>query len=778
MRLLIAVRLSSGLRSSVTTGHWRPSGSPAIYKLIEGLHQNGHAIKLILVDRDTITDGKPQVLRLEGLDIDIQRLPVPKMFSRLPRQLQTIATELYHAFGIWRIGRHYRPDAVYLDRAMLWPAGLLARFSRWPVIWRVLGISPNLQEAFHGQRLNHKAMRWLMQSPFSSVICSRDGSGGDAWLPRLLAPQIPSAVLLNGVDQPDAPNPSAPALNIPASDTVVTFLGRLDHLKNLQLFVAGFAQAAARQPGLHALVVGNGEERAWLEQRLQSPDCSAITFIPGVPHDQVSGILDLTDIYVSLNAMGNLSNANLEAIKSGLCLVIPKADPDTARDVDTDNFLPETSALRIDMNEISLADALIHLHRNPGERIARAAETAKIGATLQTWQARIDTEIDLISDAIRNSRTTDIAFVIADLQAGGAQRVATILMQALHRRGHRISLITFSSESEDILPVAPGIRRIALPANGNSGNVFSALYGNIRRILLLRRALSWLQAPVVVSFIGSTNIVAALASLFSPWRLLISERNDPARQSLGKVWNILRRRLYPLADVITANSAGAIQNMAGWVSPDRLKLVRNPLPSTAFCAEQPPSQREQVILAVGRLQPQKGFDILIEALARLDIPPTWRLAIAGTGPLEADLKAMAVKNGVADRIDWLGFVTDMPRLYARAAIFALPSRYEGTPNALLEAMAAGCACVAADTAHGAVELIASDSNGILCRGNDRDALAAALSVLTVRPDMQDRLGAGAQATARQYESEGVVDEWEVLFGIRDSAGMHTGADRR
>lgn len=776
MRLIIAVRLATGLRASVSSGIWKPSGSPAIYKLLEYLQHSSHDVQLLLLDREPAPDRCDREIRLEGLAMPVRQLSSPAMLRLLPRRLRTIATELSETLLVWQQVRQYAPDAIYCDRSLLWPAGLLARFGRWPVVWRVLGISPNLQEALSGNSINHRIMRWLMRSPFAIAICSRDGSGGDAWLPRLLSPEVPRAVLLNGVDS--LLDTADLHIDLPPNKTVVTFLGRLEEIKNLRLFVAGFATAVAEEKNLHALIVGDGDERAWLLQRLQADDGSHFTFIPRVAHSQVPKILAKTDIYVSLNAMGNLSNANLEAIRTGVCMVIPEADSTNARDIDTAQILPADTALRVALDERALAAALVRLHRDPVERQARATATVRLGAQLKTWTERIVEEIGMIQKAISRQRQPGVTMVISDLQGGGAQRVLCLLATELAARQHKISVVTLSPVNNDIFRLPDSVQRVALDLKGESRNGLSGIIANIRRIFALRRALKTLRTDTAVSFIGSTNILTILASICTPWSIVVSERNDPARQSLGRMWDILRRRLYPCADLVTANSSGALSTMARWMPVERLKLVHNPIPVANYSNGSCESRiSDRTILAVCRLHHQKALDVLLDAFALLQQDlPEWKLMIAGTGPLEQTLRQQARQLGIAEKVTWPGFVSDPSKLYSKASIFALPSRHEGMPNALLEAMAAGCACVVSDASSGPLELITDGKSGLVCATDDSRSLAAALLRLASDPSLRLRLGAAAQERAGDFDLEHVADQWEQMLGLNvANAPVH--ADR-
>jgi glycosyltransferase involved in cell wall biosynthesis len=161
---------------------------------------------------------------------------------------------------------------------------------------------------------------------------------------------------------------------------------------------------------------------------------------------------------------------------------------------------------------------------------------------------------------------------------------------------------------------------------------------------------------------------------------------------------------------------------------------------------------------------EKGFDILIDAFAR--VAPRfeqWRLAIAGDGPLRPRLEAQAAASGVGDRIDFIGLRPDIDAVFGEAAIFALPSRFEGFPNALCEAMAHGLAVVASDCPSGPAEIVRPGTDGLLVSREDTDELAGALARLMADPGERTRLGASARGITERFAPAAVMRRWEELL---------------
>jgi GalNAc-alpha-(1->4)-GalNAc-alpha-(1->3)-diNAcBac-PP-undecaprenol alpha-1,4-N-acetyl-D-galactosaminyltransferase len=357
---------------------------------------------------------------------------------------------------------------------------------------------------------------------------------------------------------------------------------------------------------------------------------------------------------------------------------------------------------------------------------------------------------------------TGVALVIGDLSEGGAQRVVTTLAAGWIERGHTITLITLSGRERDFFEPPDGVRRIVVGGSGDATGLLNAILTNVCRIRGLRRAINESNAETIISFVGTTNVLAVLACKGLNVKLAISERNDPARQSLGRIWNYLRKRYYRGADFITANSRGALETLSRFVPPKKLFLVLNPL---AKPPEDFQHQPEKVILNIGRLTKQKAQDVLIEAFASLASDfPDWRLVIAGTGLLEEYLKSQAKCLGIDDRIDFPGQI-DPWTYYRRASIFALPSRYEGTPNAMLEAMSIGVAPIVSDASEGPLDFVAQGKSGLVVPTDDPKALSVALRDLMSDESRRKALGVAAQKSVASCNSDRVLDDWEKTLGI-------------
>ncbi len=293
------------------------------------------------------------------------------------------------------------------------------------------------------------------------------------------------------------------------------------------------------------------------------------------------------------------------------------------------------------------------------------------------------------------------------------------------------------------------------------------------RVRALRLAIDHLGAHNVISFCGSTNIMAVLACEGLPRHLVISERNDPARQRLRFPWNALRPVFYGDAPVVTANTRGALRTMEAYVHSSRLAFVPNPLASGAGAASaaEGAGLEGPRLLIVGRLEPAKAHAVLFDAVARLPAElAAWRLSIVGQGDLEEELRDRAERLGIADRLDWHGQVGDPRPNYEAATIFVLPSLHEGSPNALLEAMSWGLPVIVSDGSPGPLERVTHEVNGLVCPVGDADALARTIARLARSPALRRRLGDEARRGLDGHRLADVLAAWEALLDRSDAAG--------
>jgi GalNAc-alpha-(1->4)-GalNAc-alpha-(1->3)-diNAcBac-PP-undecaprenol alpha-1,4-N-acetyl-D-galactosaminyltransferase len=365
-----------------------------------------------------------------------------------------------------------------------------------------------------------------------------------------------------------------------------------------------------------------------------------------------------------------------------------------------------------------------------------------------------------------------IALVISSLDGGGAERVMATLANAWARDGTEVTLITLASRAEDVYPLDSAVERVDLDLTGRSTSILQALIRNVIRVRRLRSALVACKPDVVISFMTTVNLLTILACHRLACPVLVSERISVSQHPPRGVWQRLYRPLYRRAAAVVSQTRRGAMDLEARLKR-RISVIPNPLTSAGLdsarrhaSAQTPHKGDRYWVLAVGRLSAQKGFDLLIAAFSRVAAQHgQWHLVIIGEGPERAALTAQIAGLGLADRVHLPGFCDDPQALMRRTDLFVLSSRYEGMPNALLEAMAAGCPCVSFDCETGPAELIEHSVNGWLVVPEDVAALAAALERLMVDAGLRQRLGVAAGDVSNKFSVESILAQWNELITL-------------
>lgn len=364
-----------------------------------------------------------------------------------------------------------------------------------------------------------------------------------------------------------------------------------------------------------------------------------------------------------------------------------------------------------------------------------------------------------------------IAFVISSLQGGGAERVASLLLNYwVEREGWEVTLITVHPfDREGAYQLSKKVKVVPLNSGSSSRSIFEALASNLVRAYRLRQAILKQSPNVVISFGEITNCLVLFALLGTKFATIVSERVDPRFHLIPKSWSIIRRKLYPRAAAVVVQTKEVAQHF--WeVSGLPTVVIEN--------AVQPPPKGyqhkpENMVVAVGRLVSQKGFDILLNAFFKVySKNKEWRLAIFGEGPERENLEARISQLGLGGAVQLSGREPYIFRAYARASIFVLSSRYEGFPNTLCEAMAAGLPVVSFNCPSGPRDIISNGQDGILVENGDSDALAAVLEELIKSPEMRMRLGAQAKINITRFAPDRIYEKWNRLICSVAGIGPH------
>ncbi len=273
------------------------------------------------------------------------------------------------------------------------------------------------------------------------------------------------------------------------------------------------------------------------------------------------------------------------------------------------------------------------------------------------------------------------------------------LASLLSQRSHQVTLVTLGDGQGDRHEVDAGVQRRRLNLLFESGGLIAGLLGNRRRIAELRRTIVNLAPDVVLSFCDRTNILSAFACP-AKVPLVLSERSDPSQQRLGRLWEGLRNRAYPRATQLVALSETSAEHLRRRFSVP-VTVIPSAVDVPPLRSDRDVANANRLVLGIGRLEPEKGFDRLIDAFAEaVGDRSDWRLRILGEGSCRSALEQLATRRGVGDQVELPGWVRPVWNELAAATMFVLSSRYEGFPSALLEAMVVGVPSITVDCESG------------------------------------------------------------------------------
>ncbi|CAE22102.1 putative glycosyl transferase, group 1 [Prochlorococcus marinus str. MIT 9313] len=366
-----------------------------------------------------------------------------------------------------------------------------------------------------------------------------------------------------------------------------------------------------------------------------------------------------------------------------------------------------------------------------------------------------------------------VVLYIDSFKLGGAERITLTWSSWLRDAGWSPVLLTRKPLNWDFYPLPDGVERLVETSDSRWVR-WLGVVGFPVRVWRLRR---WLKREQISLAIGVTSIPAVkllLASRGLGIPTVVSERNFPPLKRIGLVWRLLRRWVYPWAALHLVQTQVVADWQAAHLGVRDQLLLPNPvqwpldvfdpqLDPCSWLADAGVSGDAPVLLGVGTKAHQKGFDRLIDwFLALADRHQDLQLVLVGLDQRpyrgrDQQIELLARvhdRPDLVDRIHLPGRVGNMADWYDRATLFVLASRYEGFPNVLLEAMAAGCCCVAADCPQGPSELITSDHDGILIPAERPDAFwVDQLDAMLIDSDLRQRLGREAQAVRQRFASE-------------------------
>ena len=375
------------------------------------------------------------------------------------------------------------------------------------------------------------------------------------------------------------------------------------------------------------------------------------------------------------------------------------------------------------------------------------------------------------------------------MHGGGAERVAAHLINRCDpaRVDVRLGLLQRTGPYlSDVHPgrvVAASVGKNLIPYEGDN----SSFYRPHRLILAgllaptnVAAMVRGFRPDVMVSFLKGMNVIAYAARMGlgpRPPRWIAREGNntdvvidDELRNPFGRsLVKTVVRRCYRAADCVLANShemARGLERNLG-VPHDRLRVIHNPIDidriQTMAAEPLPEAPRRRFVVTAGRLEHQKAHDLLLKAFAASRACRDMDLVILGKGSLEGALKAQAAGLGIGDRVHFPGFVANPWAYLSRAALFVLPSRWEGFPTVVAEALACGAPALVTDCDFGPSEIVEHGRSGWVVPTDDLQAFGSAMEMMLTSPEMAASFAARGRRRVADFGVSAMIDAYTSLF---------------
>jgi len=360
---------------------------------------------------------------------------------------------------------------------------------------------------------------------------------------------------------------------------------------------------------------------------------------------------------------------------------------------------------------------------------------------------------------------TKLCFVISSLEGGGAERVLSNLANHFSEKDFDVTVICLNQAPTKYV-LAPKIKLKVLVDRRGKSDLFSRLKFAAVTFYRLIATLREEKPVCCISFMTSVNIWTGIACILLNIKYIISERTSPDytlnTYSTWLQWISFQVYNKSKAVVLPAKAMeDGFKRNKRFRTLSNFKTIYNPVnifnqPSTKAVNDKP------FILSVGRLDPDKCFDLIIAAYSRIP-NQNIDLIISGEGDCRTALTQQIEALKLTDRVKLIGFKSNLQDYYSQAKLFVMASRVEGYPNALVEAMSLGCPAIAMDCEFGPSEIINNGINGFLIKCEDVDALTHAMNELLGNETLRTTFSTNGKLISKTNSMENISTNWENLI---------------
>jgi len=354
-----------------------------------------------------------------------------------------------------------------------------------------------------------------------------------------------------------------------------------------------------------------------------------------------------------------------------------------------------------------------------------------------------------------------VDFIISSLGGGGAERVLALMVNSLAKNPkNKISVITLF-ESKEGYKLDDSIKRVQLKKSKLIPSHTLRSIINLSRYYKNKSN----RPDLIVSFVTLTNLITIIVAKLFSIKIIAQEHNSHLRYMKGRkrITNFTKKYVYKRADTITVLTSFDIE----FYKKHGSKVYVMPNPCSFKAIKTNSHEREKIILAAGHLNRHfhKGFDNLIELIVPIfKENPKWKLKIAGSGEEGlVYLTKLAKENNILDKIIFTGFINNISEVMHQSSIFILPSRYEGLPMVLLEAMSQGMACISYNCKTGPSDIIENNINGLLIQDQNMLEMQNGLRKLISDKDLRYKLSNEGIKSLDKFHISKITERYEALF---------------
>ncbi|MBU5333630.1 glycosyltransferase [Anaerocolumna aminovalerica] len=364
-------------------------------------------------------------------------------------------------------------------------------------------------------------------------------------------------------------------------------------------------------------------------------------------------------------------------------------------------------------------------------------------------------------------KTKKYLFLINGMVMGGAERVMATIANEFVKRGNEVCIVTLK-EPKSVYRLDPRIKIVGAKGCVQSNNkvlrLIQLIYSGIKGFFYYLYYLKTYRPDAVLSFLTYSNLLAIMTRriFVKNVPVVVSERCDP--QKRGYVLKKLCEFMYPMADCLVCQSKQVGSYFKRISRKSNIRIIPNPV-NPECIAPTLLNKRRNAIISVGRLSPQKNFDLLIKSFHEIICDyPDYIVEIYGQGPEYNNLNKKIRTLNLENNVFLMGTKKNVMQSVNNARLFVITSNYEGFPNVLIEAMASGLPVISTDFPTGAArELIKDGINGYVVPRNNKKELARAMAQILSNPQLQDSMSEANKKIVRCFDLNKIIDQWNAVL---------------